>query len=220
MSRIAGEAATMGFEDVFAWDESRLEPEFMRQHGHFIRDNPRGYGYWLWKPHLISVVLKAIPEGACLLYADGGCSLNPEGKRRLKMYEFLAGKGNGMLAFSIRGNHPQFDWCKMDVIEKVGGDGSKPQCLGGVSVFINTQSVRAIVDEWSVIAEENGYHNLNNAPSIVPNHPSFREHRHDQSIFSLLAYKYGATIIPDETYWPEKWDATKMFPVHSRRLKF
>ena len=29
----------------------------------------------------------------------------------------------------------------------------------------------------------------------VPNHKAFREHRHDQSIWSLLCYKYGAPLV-------------------------
>ena len=39
------------------------------------------------------------------------------------------------------------------------------------------------------------YHNIDDTPSIQPNDPSFIDHRHDQSIFSLLRKKYGVLII-------------------------
>jgi len=220
LERITDQASLMGFEGIFGWNEVDIGLEFLQRHGPFIRDNPRGYGFWIWKPHLISSALKMIPQGSSLLYADGGCTLNPEGKRRLKIYEFLAGKGNGIFAFHIRGNHSQFAWTKMDVIERVGGDGAKAQCLAGVAVFVNTDSVRTTVEGWCDISVENAYHNLSDAPSTRPNHHTFQAHRHDQSIFSLLAYKHGATIVPDETYWPGKWQEKKMFPVHTTRLKF
>ena len=35
------------------------------------------------------------------------------------------------------------------------------------------------------------YHNIDDTPSIIPNYPNFKEHRHDQSIFSLLTKKYN-----------------------------
>ena len=220
LGRITDQASLMGFEGIFAWNEADMGPEFLERHGPFIRDNPRGYGYWIWKPHLIYSALKMIPQGSSLLYADGGCSLNPEGKRRLVIYEFLARKGNGIFAFHIRGNHSQFAWTKMDTIERVGGDGAKAQCLAATAVFVNTTSVRATVEAWCDISVEKAYHYLCDAPSAMPNHHTFREHRHDQSIFSLLAYKHGATIVPDETYWSGKWHTKKMFPVHTTRLKF
>ena len=34
LERIENEAAAMGFEDVFAWDESHLGAEFLRQPGY------------------------------------------------------------------------------------------------------------------------------------------------------------------------------------------
>jgi hypothetical protein len=33
------------------------------------------------------------------------------------------------------------------------------------------------------------YHLIDDSPSIIPNHPSFREHRHDQSIFNMFVKK-------------------------------
>jgi hypothetical protein len=33
------------------------------------------------------------------------------------------------------------------------------------------------------------YHNVDDTPSIIPNCPNFHQHRHDQSLFSLLVKK-------------------------------
>ncbi len=32
--------------------------KFWKKHGTFIESNPRGYGYWLWKPFIIKETLQ------------------------------------------------------------------------------------------------------------------------------------------------------------------
>jgi hypothetical protein len=39
--------------------------------------------------------------------------------------------------------------------------------------------------------------------ALVPNHASFHEHRHDQSVLSLLAVKYGVFTAPYRS-WPKE----------------
>jgi hypothetical protein len=43
------------------------------------------------------------------------------------------------------------------------------------------------------------YHNIDDTPSFLPNDSGFVDHRHDQSIFSLLRKKYGAEILNEHT---------------------
>ena len=31
---------------------------------------PRGAGYWLWKPHIIADTLAAVPDGTLVIYTD------------------------------------------------------------------------------------------------------------------------------------------------------
>ena len=54
--------------------------------------------------------------------------------------------------------------------------------------------------------------------SIIPNDSGFIDHRHDQSLFSLLRKKYGTISIPDETY-SENWSDSniKNKPIHATR---
>jgi len=44
------------------------------------------------------------------------------------------------------------------------------------------------------------YHLLNDEPSISKNYEEFIEHRHDQSIFSIIRKKFNTYYIEDETY--------------------
>jgi hypothetical protein len=43
---------------------------------------------------------------------------------------------------------------------------------------------------------------IDDSPSIAPNHPEFREHRHDQAILTTLAYREGIKL----HYWPASYN--------------
>lgn len=57
--------------------------------------------------------------------------------------------------------------------------------------------------------------------SSVPNKPGFKEHRHDQSIFSVMVKKIPhAVISADETHVADgNWDNLVASPIQGRRLK-
>ena len=48
----------------------------------------------------------------------------------------------------------------------------------------------AFIDEWAMIAHSQPRW-FTDDESAITNHPDFKEHRHDQSIYNILAYKYG-----------------------------
>lgn len=46
------------------------------------------------------------------------------------------------------------------------------------------------------------YFLINDSPSLLPNHPEFREHRHDQAILTTLVYREGISL----HYWPARYN--------------
>jgi alpha-mannosidase len=48
----------------------------------------------------------------------------------------------------------------------------------------------------------------------------FKDHRHDQSVFSMLVHKYGSIVLPDETYFYPNWEDGKLYPFLARRIKY
>eukprot|EP00397_Hematodinium_sp_SG-2012_P053649 GEMP01064199.1.p2 GENE.GEMP01064199.1~~GEMP01064199.1.p2 ORF type:complete len:172 (+),score=31.51 GEMP01064199.1:743-1258(+) len=92
-------------------------------------------------------------------------------------------------------------WSKGDAVDAVFGqreDGAQwhwdlpalqsGQFHGGFWVVRNTPNVRALFREWAQLVTN--YTLLSDAPSAIPNHESFRENRHDQTLFSLLLKRY------------------------------
>ena len=53
------------------------------------------------------------------------------------------------------------------------------------------------------------YHLIDDSPSIISNDPSFIEHRHDQSIFSIFVHKYFS--INMYTSYDELFRGTSVF---------
>ena len=70
----------------------------------------------------------------------------------------------------------------------------------------NTQDNRNIIQEIKNISIENDHFYINDNPSHEQNHEEFKDHRHDQSVFSLMSKKYKFYCIPDETYWAPNWN--------------
>ena len=56
-------------------------------------------------------------------------------------------------------------------------------------MFVVNKKTRNIVNSWYRIATN--YHMIDDSPSLHKNLNCFIEHRHDQSIFSLLTKKYN-----------------------------
>jgi len=55
-----------------------------------------------------------------------------------------------------------------------------------------------LVEEWLRVSLLYDSHFLRDTPSYKPNYPGFVEHRHDQSILSLLVRKYKHYVLEDQ----------------------
>jgi hypothetical protein len=193
--------------------ETGLDRDFWNQHSEFIKTNPRLFGYAIWKPQIILQHLNQLEEGEILVYLDAGCTLNPYGQTRFLEYLEMFDEPIDMLVQELE--HQEVKYTKQDLINYVGYKEGK-QRLSGIIFMRNTPSVRTFMKEWLEISCN--YNMIDDSPSLSQNHETFVEHRHDQSVFSLLTKKYASMVrvIPDET-WPTK-QLDK--PIWATRLKY
>lgn len=201
-------------------DERHLTADYLRQHAETVRRHPRGYGLWTWKPAVIAATLAAVPDGDVVVYCDAGCSLNAEGRERLDDYFGLAaGHPSGLLAFALDG--PVGAWTKRATLTACSCDTPAVRSLPMVSatclVLRAGTAARELLAAWSSRMRDVAV--VDDSPSPGGEHPEFRAHRHDQSVFTLLAHAAGVHTIPDETWWPGEWDHRRMFPIHARRWR-
>jgi hypothetical protein len=71
---------------LYTAEDLQSDAEFWSKHGHFIENNPRGYGYWLWKPYLIKKTMSKFKYGDVLLYLDCGCEIDKRNSVLIKKY--------------------------------------------------------------------------------------------------------------------------------------
>jgi len=174
---------------LYTDEDLKQDTDFWSKHSTFIENNKRGYGYWIWKPYIIKKTLDQMEDGDILLYLDCGCEIDSRKKHALNTYFELVKKEY------IIGTHIFNDaqWTKMDLILHMDMLHDKylnsTQHAAGALLFLACDKTRFIVNEWYKICSD--YHNIDDTPSIHKNLDCFKEHRHDQSIFSLLTKKYN-----------------------------
>lgn len=218
--RLRAESRACGFIDVFhqyLYDDLRADATFWAAHGAFIEANKRGRGYWIWKPHIILHSLSHMNDGDILVYADAGCSIKASGAERFRKYlEVISTTPQGILAFSSE--HSMYKWTKMDTVKALGAE-SILHMNGVIATSLIIRKCDAslrIIKQWMSYCER--YELLDDSPSVTANHPDFIEHRHDQSILSLLLRLHGCYVTLDNETWTyPHWDAR--MPIWAARAR-
>lgn len=245
LNRIGQQARNMGcFDEIFIYSEKNLDQEFTLKYSKVLVKGSRGFGYWVWKPQIILQALSKLNEGDLLLYTDAGCHLNLQGRSRLLEYfQILNSDINGIIAFQAKLPEPpltydgremldlrEFKWAKYDLIDFFGLDENSvhvnSQTIGATVILIKkcSKSIE-IIKKWIDIISSD-FSLLDDSPSKLQNLDGFIEHRHDQSIFSILCKLNGINTLSAYEYWypnhsltDSDWDLLKFFPVHARRDK-
>ena len=208
----------------------------------FKNKKKRLFGYGCWKAEIIKKFLKKVPNNSIVQYSDIGCHLNIKGLNRLKEYTSLCSK-RGILTFqyklpkqkklkSIKNirfqRYFEYEYTKMDLFKflikknKINIFNSE-QIMSGIIFFKKNKFSVNLLSIWEKILKKNNL--IDDSKSCYSNHKKFVEHRHDQSVFSLICKKKGIySISSAECEWAEKrnkriWQHLKNFPIHARRDK-
>lgn len=180
------------FDEVigFKFEDLKQDLVFWNQHSEFIQNNPRGIGYWIWKPYLILKTLYNMTDGDVLIYADSGCEIDVRKRNNiLYMIENISPVEHIIASFV----DIEKKWVKKDLIEYLNMDNSiyldTPQLQASAICIKKNSLTHSLIQEWYTISCK--YHLIDDSPSISKNYDCFVENRHDQSIFSLLTKKYN-----------------------------
>ena len=205
--RRSGIARTIGYYNI-----SKINHKLTTNDKIFIDKykKTRGYGFWLWKPLIILDFIDKNPELDFLIYLDVGCEFNVNKSSIDTLSGYLIkAQAHGFVAFSTE---IEKYWTKQSLINYINANKellNSPQIQTGIIVFDN-RIVREICEKWVEIMRFKNYSFLLDVPSNELNQEidGFKEHRHDQSIFSVLAKKnYSGQIYSnlEETYFPQNW---------------
>ena len=192
LRRIRREARRMGcFDEIHALTERDLEATFRGRFADKLRPEVRGFGYWVWKPEVILRQLERLREGEGLLYVDAGCHLNPKGLGRLEDYFAMAARAPTGIVATRLDDYVDRNWTKGDLIDRLGVRDradllDSPTIQSGTLFIRKCPEAERFLRRWAGLWDED-FALMDDTPSRSPNAPAFREHRHDQSAFSLLA---------------------------------
>jgi hypothetical protein len=186
-----------GFDNVFSFNLQDLGDEFITENKG-IMSQARGAGYWMWKPFVIKKALEMMGDNDILMYSDSGISFIKNIDELIDIMDMTEEK---LLLFELEDIHPNKRWTKRDCFILMGLDKeeylNQNQLLASYILMRKNDFVLNFVDEWLTYAKD--YRIITDSPNEcgLPNYPEFMDHRHDQSILSLLGRKYNIKNIPD-----------------------
>lgn len=153
----------------------------------------RGIGYWLWKPHIILETLKSVDEGDVVIYADCGIEIIDN----LQPLINICREQEPILLFANH-NFLNAQFTKRDCFVEMGCDDERYwyglQCDAAFMLFRKTKFTLHFVNRWLRYCENERILTDAANESGKPNLPGFVDHRHDQSVISLLAEKYHINL--------------------------
>lgn len=192
------DAARPYFSCLHPWNPARLRSTPFYAAHRAVLDEPRGGGYWLWKPFILREALAAAREGEVVMYLDAGAALIGDPEPLVSLCE-----RDSVVLFAGHYRTPSVPntcrhWTKRDCFVLMNCDQTRyhdaPMADASVLLVRNDASGRAFVAEWLQYATNPLV--LTDAPNRCgrDNLPGFVDHRHDQSVLSLLAARDGRTL--------------------------
>ncbi len=210
--------ATGWFDRVVGYTPADVPRDFRRRVGRHLTAR-RGGGYWLWKPIVMRAAMRDLSDGDRLVYADAGCQI-PGGGLLQPYFDRLGDDASGTL--SLRLPLPEWQWTAPKVLEHFGTSADDPagqsgQLMATMVFFRVCEGSRRLVDDFCDLAAE---HSILFTDAMAPTPPpaNFGEHRHDQSIFSLLRKQHGTVVIDDNTD-PNFTPAERLGPIQTARSR-
>ena len=176
-------------DKVIEYSPSSIDKDFKEQYNKILQCK-RGGGYWLWKTYIIKRTLDEMEWGDYLFYCDSGAFYC---NKIDKLIECLEQNNTDILAFEIPLIEKQ--WTKRDCFILMECDSEEyfntNQRIATYILFKKTERVINFVNEYlNYCSDERILTDLENSQGIE-NYEGFIDHRHDQSVFSLLTKKYN-----------------------------
>ena len=197
--RLEASALKFGIDELHSFTEKSLKKSNFYKEHYTIFKQPRGFGYWLWKPYYILETLKKIDTGDVVLYVDAG---NEVISNLQPLFDLCLHQD--IVLFQVH-THKNKTWTKRDAFIGLECDEPKyyeaEQILGSPQLYRANEKSIEFVSTWLSYCQN--IHLLTDLPNMLgeDNLPDFKDHRHDQSVLSLLALKRSVEIYRDPSQW-------------------
>lgn len=182
---------------VTHWTPSKLLAAGFENRCPTIRLSERGSGFYAWKPFIIQKKLEDTPVGDIVFYSDVGRTFPYKllsGSLQFFLDWMKAHEQSVMPGIKIPWGGPMSMWTKRDAFVSMSMDTPSVHATAPIqasfSIWINSPASRDIAKEWMNLSANRQM--ISDDPSKLgfPELPDFYEHRHDQSLLSLVCLKH------------------------------
>lgn len=201
LDRLRHAALVHGRADaVFLYNETDVADFFAANPGHLAPGN-RGHGWWAWKPYVILKTFESLADGDTLVYCDACVDvLRP--LRGILPHDIDI----GLFGLGGRG-HTIKNWTHAKALKDMNFlhcPEAAPMVNAGIQAYRVSPASRAFLAEyldWCRRLEVVADRAVDPRGKDIVAHPGFRDHRHDQSVLSVLAQLASQRIalFPDAT---------------------
>lgn len=171
-----------GMEHV-PYDQEWLRSTEYYQINRSILDEQRGAGFWAWKPFIILDALDRCSKDDVVVYLDANVRFNAD------PLEWINSTKDMKL---VKTHFINKEWTKRDCFKVMNLD--EPYFWNGNQIWGGCICCRPLLEAYYVLDRWLYFCMQSRAVTDSPsrdNFPEFKDHRHDQSILSLLALDYG-----------------------------
>ena len=182
------------FDSIIIEDEKTIKP-LLKEHEEFVINNKRGYGYWIWKPIIIKNQLEKMKDNDILFYLDCGSTIINNNTDNLNTYIDIL-KDKDIMVFYA--DYLSKKFIKKNVINEfnLNKDVLDNNLIeAGCVIIKKTDFSFKFLNLWLDTMTKNNYSLVNDDLLNHEQDKEFIEHRHDQSILTILARQYDNVYI-------------------------
>ena len=194
-------ARQWGADEVIEYGPEDIDIDF-RERNREILKSARGGGYYLWKPYVFRKAYDRLGEDDYLIYTDSGSVYVNKIQYLINCMEQAQVP---IMIFSLQKEMLEKKYTKRDAFVLTDCDEpgytDSPQSIGGYMVCKRAPEVEAFLDEVLRYAQDIRIISDRKNEQGLPNYEGFIDHRHDQSVISLMSKKHGIKRFRDPSQY-------------------
>lgn len=188
-------------DKVIEYSPNDIDPEFFKKNANIL-SKKKGGGYWLWKPYIIYKTLEQMKDGDYLFYCDSGAAYINKVKY---LIDVLEASRQYIMSYELPLIEEQ--WTQEETFNHMKCNDDKyrksNQRLATYMLIKVNESSKNFIKEYLTLCQDEEIL----IDKFSQENDKLIQHRHDQSIFSLLCKKNNIDPFRDPSqYGIRPWE--------------